>query len=251
MSPFGIFGNTILAAVWWNALGWSFHSRLRGRVAAGFIVIAAALGGSQGLTAQQAIRPIDLAVVIGGIRFGGIDPEQAGDAERRTPAMPMDIWNETFLGLRFGYNLSNRLAIEAELVAMPKYRHGPAVGDDFQFRGRGKGQASVGVKTGWRGRVVGVFGKARIGIIRFARFPSIVDIVETPGTRIVVTVDNEGASWPLFEGGAVLETYPSSRLVVRADVGDTIVWYRPAPRELNPEYVRHNLHGAVSLGIRF
>ncbi|PYR92923.1 MAG: hypothetical protein DMG19_02390 [Acidobacteria bacterium] len=65
----------------------------------------------------------------------------------------------------------------------------------------GKTSALFGTKTGFRFDRFGVFGKGRLGFWHFSR------------------------SYFAADTGGVLEYYPSSRTVVRIDIGDTIIFY--------------------------
>ena len=120
-------------------------------------------------------------------------------------------------GGRFTYNFTDYFAVEAEGNFLPLQ----------QFFGRTT-QGQFGVKAGKRFNRFGLFAKARPGFVSFG---------EETVVRPVQGVDFEGrpAVFPEFtqgrrthfsmDVGGVLEFYPSRRLVVRADAGDTIIRY--------------------------
>ena len=139
-------------------------------------------------------------------------------------------------GGRFDYNLTDSLALEAELNLFPKadsFSQPDAFNDGNLIEGL------FGLKAGKRFEKVGVFGKARPGflyatkgdlqpipgILCAAVFPPPVGCFET-------TSKNSFA----FDFGGVVELYPTKRTIIRFDVGDTIVRLdmRNATAVLNP-----------------
>ncbi|HYO62190.1 MAG TPA: outer membrane beta-barrel protein [Pyrinomonadaceae bacterium] len=120
-------------------------------------------------------------------------------------------------GARFTYNFTDHFAAEAEGNFFPQR----------QFFGRAL-QAQFGVKAGKRFRRFGVFAKARPGFVHFTE-----EGVVEPGPTVVISgtpvvlpqfVVKPQTHFSLDVGG-VLEFYPSRRLVVRADAGDTMIRY--------------------------
>ena len=93
----------------------------------------------------------------------------------------------TGVGARFQYHFTRQIALDAEFV-------------DY----RKKTSALFGTKTGFRFDRFGVFGKGRLGFWHFSNFSK---------------------SYFAADTGGVLEYYPSSRTVVRIDIGDTIIFY--------------------------
>jgi len=136
---------------------------------------------------------------------------------------PNRIKSETGLGARFSYNLTKNVALEAEgnLIS----RAGLFTSFDSAALNV---QGQFGVKAGKRFKRFGVFAKARPGVL------SVSDILIQTGTR---TIETGGpfppVTYPVFEVrrrkfftldvGGVLEFYPSRRVLVRFDVGDTMV----------------------------
>lgn len=118
-------------------------------------------------------------------------------------------------GGRFGYNISKYVALEAQVDFFPR---------DRDLEAGRKIQGLFGVKAGKRFDRVGVFGKARPGLINFKRGDYVlvrgcIQIFPPPlGCYDPVATTNFA-----FDLGAVVEIYPSKRTLLRFDVGDTIV----------------------------
>jgi hypothetical protein len=162
---------------------------------------------------------------------------------------------EPGLGGRLTYNLTDKIAVEAELNLFPNK-------NVFQFLGEGRAvQGQFGVKAGKRFKRVGVFAKARPG------FLSIGDVFfYEPGASLVsfgFPIPNAriaGKTYFTTDLGGVLEFYPTRRTVVRFDAGDTIVRYgrsfEPIAFDIRnltsvPAKIRHNLQFTVGVGLRF
>jgi hypothetical protein len=130
-------------------------------------------------------------------------------------------------GVRLTFNFTRYLALEGELNYL----------SDTGFNNSERYQGQFGIKTGLRFDRFGVFGKARPGFIH-GDFR-----------------DNTNFSMDI---GGVLEFYPSRRMIVRFDVGDTIV-NREAPYLFTGgffvvprgNYATHNLQLGAGVGFRF
>jgi hypothetical protein len=149
------------------------------------------------------------------------------------------------LGGRFGYNFNRHLALDAEFSFFPETHLG-----NEQF-GQ-KTQGFVGVKAGTRTRRVGVFAKARPGVMFIGEVTSGFNCNGTSFGRTCRPSHNNFA----LDAGGVLELYPSSRTIVRLDAGDTIVRIRNATAGVigNPTVTNdttHNFQFSVGFGYRF
>jgi hypothetical protein len=121
------------------------------------------------------------------------------------------------IGGRVAYNFNRSIAAEAEINVLPQSQFilsadGPAI------------QAQFGVKLGKRFKKFGVFAKARPGFItvddRFTLGPALVtgnDGLPAFDFRV------ERTNFFTMDVGGVLELYPSRRMVVRFDAGDTAI----------------------------
>jgi Outer membrane protein beta-barrel domain len=119
------------------------------------------------------------------------------------------------VGARFAYNFNQNFAIDAEGTFFPSNHFG---NDEIGQ----KMQGFVGLKAGVRNKWAGVFAKARPGVMWFGEFPSRGSCSGTTFGRVCgVSHEKDFA----MDVGAIFEFYPSERLIVRADVGDTIIRY--------------------------
>jgi len=152
------------------------------------------------------------------------------------------------LGARFGYDFNEHFALDAETSFFPETRLGNSeIGE--------KTQTFVGVKAGVRTAHVGVFAKARPGVMFIGGATSSFDCtgVGPLGARCSPNHNNFA-----LDAGGVLELYPSSRAIIRFDAGDTIVRVRNATGGSlffgNPQTVSdttNNFQFSVGFGYRF
>ncbi|MEK6282351.1 MAG: outer membrane beta-barrel protein [Acidobacteriota bacterium] len=178
---------------------------------------------------------------------------------------------EPGFGGRFTYNINDRLAVEAEMNFFPKERRVEEVIFGFGgevLQGGHKTQGLFGIKAGARKKRIGVFGKVRPGFVHFSRF-------EREGFACILEVQCPPNPPPRFSEtdfaldlGGVVELYPARRVVVRLDIGDTIIHSNsgelivlPGSRQF-PNGTRrsvrnavrstsHNLQFSVGVGLRF
>jgi len=151
------------------------------------------------------------------------------------------------LGGRFAYNLTKHVAIDSEASFFPEAHL-------LNEESAQKMQAFVGVKAGIRRHRVGVFAKARPGVMWFGEFPSRGSCSTTSfGSVCGVAHEKDFA----MDVGGVFEFYPADRLIVRADVGDTIIRYPQrvfatfsTPITVNGGW-KNNLQLSVGVGWRF
>jgi len=151
-------------------------------------------------------------------------------------------------GIRFSYYLTNYLAVDAEgNIFDPRIGDYPT--DDFLAA-----QGFVGVKAGIRRKRFGTFAKVRPGV---ANFP--VLRVNRRFCSSLLPCETAGGSGNRFalDTGAIFEAYPTSRVVVRFDVGDTMIRYDGDSFFRSPGIVRisdgmsHNLQWGIGVGFRF
>src|SRR6185437_12015691 len=135
---------------------------------------------------------------------------------------PNRIKSESGLGARFTNNLTKHVALEAEGNLIP--RNGFFAFPDSAGL---KVQGQFGVKAGKRFERLGVFAKARPGLL------SVGDILIQTSTQTIENVPFPPITFSVFEVrrknfltldvGGVLEFYPSRRVLIRFDAGDTMV----------------------------
>jgi hypothetical protein len=160
----------------------------------------------------------------------------------------LEGFGETINGLggRFGYNFNKNLALDSEFSFFPEAHLG-----NRQF-GQ-KTQGFVGIKAGARTKRVGVFAKARPGVMFIGEITSGFNCNSTSFGQTCRPSHNNLA----FDAGGVLEFYPSSRTIVRLDAGDTIVRIRTATGSFllgtpaGSSDITHNFQFSVGFGYRF
>lgn len=205
------------------------------RITMGLLWLTAALSLlNQPAFAQSASRTVELGAQFTTTRIS--DTEMPNGFFR-------DISNTLIGGgVRIGYNLSQRIAVEAE-------------GNIFRRPSTNQGRRSqglFGIKTGKRYERVGLFGKARPGFMRFDR----TFAFKSAGP---ISLDIKDNTYLALDLGGVVELYPSQRTIIRFDLGDAIIRYsNRRVRNLQPggigdldTYYGHNLQFGVGVGIRF
>lgn len=116
-------------------------------------------------------------------------------------------------------------------------------------------QGFLGVKAGPRWKKGGIFLKARPGFIHFSRDPF---GVRKPGSSLFST-ERAASTEPDFDLGGVLEYYTARGLIVRFDLGDSVIHYaRRTVRtsDLLPSvaaggFTTHNWQGSLGISFRF
>ena len=149
------------------------------------------------------------------------------------------------LGGRLGYNFNRHFALDAEASFFPETHLG---NDQFGQ----KTQAFVGLKAGARTKYVGVFARARPGVMFIGEFTTGFDCNRSGAVRVCRPEHNNFA----FDAGGGVEFYPSARTIIRLDAGDTIVRERQTTFGFfNPSsttnQTTHNLQVSVGFGFRF
>ena len=150
------------------------------------------------------------------------------------------------LGVRFGYNLNEHFAIDAEGSLFPRTTFG-------NNQTAQNVQGFAGVKAGARSKYVGVFAKARPGVMWIGNSVSGFDCSSRGSFNVCRPERNHLA----LDAGVVAEVYPSSRTIIRVDLGDTIVRFRSAGRnvfdgtQVSSSSVSHNFQASIGFGYRF
>jgi Outer membrane protein beta-barrel domain len=204
------------------------------------------------------------------------------NAQSETPKIEAGVLISSLAGGRIGdrgnvggggrvtFNLTKALALEGELIYFPSTGF-----DNVRIF-----QGQFGVKSGWRFKRFGVFGKVRPGFIDTKRDfqPSCIIQPICPPNQVCApifpsfcssfTIADTGFS---LDVGGVAELYPSKRIVVRLDVGDTIADRQSAPFFISRpifngqglivsnsffavpggSVTRHNLQMSAGIGFRF
>ena len=163
--------------------------------------------------------------------------------------------SEPGFGGRVTYNLTDNVALEAQFDFFPNRE---------RFRGFRSGgriaQGLFGVKAGKRFEKFGIFGKVRPGFTSFSTGREEI-IVISPGPNPAISFRPSRETHFATDVGAVLEFYPTRRIVTRFDVGDTIIRYGSTTGTFFdgtgtqtfpiPSDTRHNLQFSAGIGFRF
>jgi hypothetical protein len=147
------------------------------------------------------------------------------------------------VGGRIGWNVIDYLSLEGEINLFPKKDIIAYYGG--QYQDGNKTQGLFGVKTGRRSDKFGVFAKLRPGFVHFEKLA----IDPCPRGALCILPDRfiSQTKFALDVGG-VLEFYPSHHVVLRFDLGDTII--RFSRRNL-PAGATSNLQFNTGVGFRF
>src|SRR5215831_3600468 len=116
-------------------------------------------------------------------------------------------------------------------------------------------QGLFGVKAGKRWEKAGIFLKTRPGFIHFSRDPF---GVKEPGSSLFST-ERAASTEPDIDLGGVLEYYTARGLILRFDLGDSVIHYaRRTVRtsDLQPPFeaggfTTHNWQGSFGISFRF
>jgi hypothetical protein len=129
--------------------------------------------------------------------------------------------NALGFGARVTYNLTDRVAVEAEGNFYPT-----SLTQTYVTGGRAE-QMQFGLKVGKRFEKFGVFAKARPGFVSFDDTFAVTQlpVVTGPIIDLVNTFSSERKTHFSADVGGVLELYPSRRVLVRFDFGDTVIRY--------------------------
>lgn len=190
------------------------------------------------------------ALALASLAGGGAAQERRFELGLEVPVVKLSQVDETDtgLGLRLGFDLSRSVALEAAAGYFPANLGEPA------FSGS-RWQALLGLKAGRRGEKAGIFATARGGVTSFseapAPFPCI--LIYPPPLNCQM---GAGDTLATVELGGAFEYYPSSRSVLRVEVGDQMLRW-PGPvidgegEVRDGDFWDHDLRLSVGFGWRF
>jgi hypothetical protein len=203
------------------------------------------------LTGQQSLAQSDLRRVEAGAQFSALRLRDVTEPDPARGFFFPRTFDTTLAGFggRFTYNITDRIALDSEINFFRE--------EELESGGR-KLQGLFGLKAGSRSDKVGVFGKVRPG---FVRFESALDCPLGDVSRC----GRFGITDFAIDLGGVIELYPTSRTIVRFDLGDTVIFNRkrefitvvPEPGGAGGVTVplggntTHNIQFSVGFGIRF
>ncbi len=161
--------------------------------------------------------------------------------------------SEAGVGARLTYNWNKHVAFEAEGNFFPVTAFADLNSDDAIIQGQ------FGVKAGKRFNKFGIFAKARPGFVSFGEVPTqigteTIDINELP--MVFPIIEFRRRNFFSMDLGAVLEFYPSRRIVVRFDAGDTMIHLGEPPVDLftgttGSARTAHNFQFSSGIAVRF
>lgn len=195
------------------------------------LVVALVLAFGRGdLHAQTGDRKLEVGVHYTVINLAAINSRESGG------------------GVRLSYNINDYLAVEAEGNIF-EFAIGDHPTDDVL-----NAQGLLGVKAGLRNRCIGVFAKVRPGVANFPMlrghrgFCSLTQHCQEGG---------RSANRFALDTGAVVELYPTKKIIVRFDVGDTMIRFKDDSLFRSSDLLRindgfsHNFQFGVGVGFRF
>jgi len=172
---------------------------------------------------------------------------------------PGEARSATGVGARFTFNLNKNFALETSGYIFPR-RYG------FDPSNNGTITELVGgLKAGKRFRTWGIFGKVRPGVVNLSQGNLV--ITQTGTGSFPFQFQQKRVTSFATDLGAVLEFYPSKRIVTRFDGGDTLIHF--GQRSTNalsfdptsnsytlipltvPSRTTHNFQFSASVGFRF
>jgi len=202
-------------------------------------------------TSQDARAQSDVKGVEVGAQFSALWLRDLNIPDAERGLFFTRTFNKTVAGFggRAAYNINRKIAIDGELNFFPE--------NDLDSSGR-RLQGLVGLKAGYRSEKFGLFFKLRPGFVRSYR------ALDCPNGDLR-RCDTSGRTDFALDVGGVVEFYPSSRTILRFDLGDTLIYYRernfvaiiPEPGGPVGRIVplagdtTHNLQFSVGFGIRF
>jgi hypothetical protein len=116
------------------------------------------------------------------------------------------------LGGRLGYNFNRYIALDTEANFFPETH----LGNNQTGQ---RGQLFAGIKAGTHTKYVGLFAKARPGVMFNGALTSGFDCSRSATVTVCRPEHHNFA----LDAGGVLEFYPATRAIIRLDAGDTIV----------------------------
>ncbi len=190
------------------------------------------------------------ALALASLAGGAAAQERRFELGLEVPVVKLSQLDETDtgVGLRLGFDLSRSVALEAALGFFPADLGEPA------FSGS-RTQALLGLKLGRRGEKAGVFATLKGGVTSFSEAPGPIACILIYPPPLTCQLAG-GDTLPTVGFGGALEYYPSSRAVLRLEVGDQLLRY-PGPvidgegEVRDGDFWDHDLRLSVGFGWRF
>lgn len=189
-----------------------------------------------------------LFAAAGGARAQALPDEHRFEIGGHYTAIGLEDFGDAIngLGARFGYNFNKHVALDAEANFFPETHLGNKQSGQ-------KAQGFVGLRAGARSKYVGLFAKARPGVMSIGEITSGFSCNNTSFGSTCRVNHSQFA----LDAGAVAEVYPSRRSIIRLDVGDTMINIRRASRGFFSQTTSasndftHNLQVSIGFSYRF
>jgi hypothetical protein len=213
------------------------------------LMLSVAIGGFSGLAmAQERPSRLEIGVFATTIRMTGFDPveellRREGGLAKSDEQPP---WWDPGGGVRVVLFITSQIAIEAQAAVYPRFAsyQGP------RHFGGGKGLFQSGVDYRvFTKRSLSTFLKAQVGRLGLARAPVIFGRAANASSTLYGESGQDVTVSSLLIGGFA-EIPVTSRVVLRGDAGDQVIWFSENPQEINPKFHRHNLQLDFGIEIR-
>jgi len=215
------------------------------------------LAWSSSAGAQPAVRPWELGVIVPIVRFVEFDSviEQERQLFPNERQYPLGTWWELGPGVRVGRRVTRHVAVEVDASLLPRNRtraYAPNTVRGNIVTGGQKGMLVAGAVVRKQLGRASLLASAKAGAAEYAWFPDIVTVDRFPdGRPMGVHAEYRSEKFFALQAGGGVEASLGARMLLRADVGDLFVAYRPSPRDLNPAFSRHNLQITAAASWRF
>jgi hypothetical protein len=182
------------------------------------------------------------------VRFVEFDPDREFVRQHLARAVPSGTWTEPAIGVMLTFNVTANVAIDATSSIFPS----AVISRGLHNRGGRKMHFLLGSKIGQRWHKWGIFATVQPGIMSFEQYPSLADFPNQPRAPFSYLEVLQPAVVKTIGLGGATEVYVSHKTALRLDVGDTRVLYRkPEPQFLTPDFHRNNFQVSVGVAKRF
>ena len=150
--------------------------------------------------------------------------------------------NQPAYGGRLTINLNRNVALDSELNYLPIFSFSGG------YRAKNGVQGLAGIKAGYRGKWLGVYGKVRPGAIYFRGLTEReVCATVLPGSNACIPRNTTKAA---LDYGGVIEIYLGERLMNRFDLGNTVIRFGNVNAGI-PNFNRKGFQWSYGVGYRF
>jgi len=205
-------------------------------------------------------KPLLTVLVLASLATAGSAVAQPADAPRfevgaQVSALQLSAVDATHAGIggRFAFNLAPWASIEAEANYFPTDNISVSSANrqltdlTVEYHRR-RAEAFFGPKIGTRFQRFGIFGKVRPGFAHLSNQGTLCFGVDCAVVNLINPTYR--TSFALDMGG-IFEFYPTSRLVARLDLGDTMIRERSTEPPFNGRDHSHNFTSRIGFGFRF